>query len=398
MSFAALGSFKLGSIEREKFCLGWAAFGLYFFLSAFFWASGPAPLRVVFYLFLLIPFFCVLPWRKFRLEEYGGYYTVAALSFATYSVLASLWGDAADFGFFLKQWFFLAFWLCGLAWVFYHRPVKVQRLYLMVMLVGAVCSLSSLYIFYVHQQNPLATRLNGFGLAENSTIVAQIFGVATLLAYIGSLQATSWKRSPGYFILALICALPVLMSQTRGAALALILVAFAALLIVRPQWRIWVPQVVLGIVAVTVFFTLTNMEEVLQNRGISLSYRNVIWIELFSRALENPLFGIGYEENSRIIIPDVDVFHHAHNSWVDILYYSGLIGLALALWHWLLLLRSFSRDRDILPLYLWLAYGCICLFSNGSSLLTRPDQQWLMYWVPAGILAALVMSRRRCLT
>ena len=140
------------------------------------------------------------------------------------------------------------------------------------------------------------------------------------------------------------------------------------------------------------------MDDVLQNRGLSLSYRNVIWLELLSRSLEHPLFGIGYEENARIIIPDVDVFHHAHNSWIDILYYGGLIGLSLAIWHWLLLLRSFSRDIDILPLYLWLAYGCICLFSNGSSLLTRPDQQWFMYWVPAGIRAALVMSRRRCPT
>ncbi len=92
------------------------------------------------------------------------------------------------------------------------------------------------------------------------------------------------------------------------------------------------------------------------------------------------------------------MFHHAHNSWIDILYYTGLIGLILALWHWVLLARSFSRDRDILPLYLWLAFGSLCLFTNGSSLLTRPDAQWLMYWVPAGLLAAVVMSRRRCLT
>lgn len=386
------------SIKREEFCLGWAAFGLYFFLSAFFWASGPAPLRAVFYVFLFLPFALVLPWRKFRMEEYGGYYTVSALVFAAYSVFASLWGDASDFAFFFKQWLFLAFWLCGVAWLLYHRRIDMQRLYITVILIGVVCALITVYFFYIYKEYSIAARLTGFGLAENSTIVAQIFGVAALLAYIASLQTSSWKISPFFFGAAMICSLPIVMSQSRGAALALILVSVAALLIVRPRPLIWVPQLVLALIGTGIFLTMTNIEEVLQNRGVSLSYRDLIWIELLDRSLERPFFGIGLEQNARIIIPDVDVFHHAHNSWIDILYYSGLVGLSLALWHESLLLRSFSRNRDILPLYLWLTYGCLCLFSNGSYLLTRPDAQWWIYWVPAGLLAALVMSRRQCPT
>ena len=384
--------------RRESFCLGWAAIGIYLFLSAFFWASGPAPLRAVFYLFLLLPFLLVLPWRKWRSEEYGGYFTISALVFAAYCVLTSLWGRASDFDFFLKQWLFLAFWLCGVAWLFYHRPVNLQRLYLVVICIGVVCSLVTVYFFYAYKNYSIAARLSGFGLAENSTIVAQIFGVAALLAYLKSLQAENWKLSPVFFIGAMICALVILMSQSRGAAMALVLVCFAGLLIVRPRPLIWVPQVTLALVGILALFILTNMDDVLEKRGISFSFRDAIWVELLDRSLERPLFGLGLERDSRIIIPDVDVFHHAHNSWIDILYYTGLIGLLLALWHWVLLARSFSRDRDILPLYLWLAYGSLCLFTNGSSLLTRPDAQWLMYWVPAGLLAAVVMSRRRCPT
>ena len=384
--------------RRESFCLGWAAIGIYLFLSAFFWASGPAPLRAVFYLFLLLPFLLVLPWRKWRSEEYGGYFTISALVFAAYCVLTSLWGRASDFDFFLKQWLFLAFWLCGVAWLFYHRPVNLQRLYLVVICIGVVCSLVTVYFFYAYKNYSIAARLSGFGLAENSTIVAQIFGVAALLAYLKSLQAENWKLSPVFFIGAMICALVIMMSQSRGAAMALVLVCFAGLLIVRPRPLIWVPQVTLALVGILALFVLTNMDDVLEKRGISFSFRDAIWVELLDRSLERPLFGLGLERDSRIIIPDVDVFHHAHNSWIDILYYTGLIGLLLALWHWVLLARSFSRDRDILPLYLWLAYGSLCLFTNGSSLLTRPDAQWLMYWVPAGLLAAVVMSRRRCPT
>jgi O-antigen ligase len=391
MQLKAINRFKL-----EQFCLAWAALGVYLFLSAFFWASGPAPLRAVFYVFLLIPFLLVLPWRRWRIEEYGGYYTISALVFSAYCVCASLWGNASDFDFYLKQWFFLAFWLCGIAWLFYYRPVNLQRLYLFIIVIGVICSLVTVYFFYVYKNYSIAARLSGFGLAENSTIVAQIFGVASLLSYIKSLQAENWKLSPLFFIAAMICALVILMSQTRGAALALILVSFAALLLVRPKPLIWVPQVTLAVLGVIGLFMLTNMGDVLQDRGVSFSYRDAIWVELLDRARERPLFGLGLERDARIIIPDVDVFHHAHNSWIDILYYTGLMGLLLALWHWVLLARSFSRDQDSLPLYLWLAYGSLCLFTNGSSLLTRPDAQWLMYWVPAGLLAALVMSRRQC--
>lgn len=388
----------LTQARREAFCLSWAGLGIYLFISAFFWASGPAPLRTVFYLFLLIPFLLVLPWRKWRMEEYGGSFTLAALIFGGYCVLASLWGRASDFDFFLKQWLFLAFWLCGVAWLFYHRPINLQRLYLVIIGIGVVCSLVTVYFFYAYKNYSIAARLSGFGLAENSTIVAQIFGVAALLAYLKSLQEESWKRSPLFFIAAGICALVIMMSQSRGAAIALVLVCLAGLLIIRPRPLIWVPQVALVVIGALALFLLTPMAEVLQKRGVSFSLRDAIWVELLDRSLERPLFGLGLERDSRIIIPDVDVFHHAHNSWLDILYYTGAIGLLLALWHWVLLARSFSRDRDILPLYLWLAYGSLCLFTNGSGLLTRPDAQWLMYWVPAGLLAAIVMSPHRCLT
>jgi hypothetical protein len=389
---------KFNALQREKrepFCQAWAALGLYLFLSAFFWASGPAPLRTVFYVFLLLPFLAVLPWRKFQLEQYGNYFTVSALLYAGYTVLASLWGEPEDFGFYLKQWFFLAFWLTGVAWLFYYREVNLQRLYRVIVGIAVVCALVTLYFFYIHKNYNIAARLSGFGLAENSTIVAQIFGLAALLGYILSLQTQNWKMSPLFLLAALVCTLPLVMSQSRGAGLALIVACLLALLTIRPRPAIWVPQVMLVVIALGIFFGLTDMGDILERRGLSFSFRDAIWKELIVYRVPHHLFfGIGMEAEARLIIPDVDVFHHAHNSWIDILYYAGSIGLGLALWHLFLLLRSFSREKDVLPLYLWLVYGCICLFSNGSTLLTRPDAQWLMYWVPAGLLAARIMSQR----
>lgn len=383
--------------SREAFCLKWLGFGLYLFLSAFFWASGPAPLRAIFYVFFLLPLLMILPWRRWSLHEYGGYFTLSALVFAAYSVIASLWGEPEDFVFFLKQWFFLAFWLCGVAWLFYHRPVNLQLLYWVVIGIAFVSSLSTLYIFYCYEGNPVALRLSGLGLAENPTIVAQLFGVAGLLAYLQSLKSQKLTNALIFFAGAIVCCLPILMSQSRGAAIAFVVVCCLALWLLRPRLSILLAQFSIVLAGAVGAFLLLDLGSVLVERGLSFSLRDVIWGELLQRSLTHPFIGIGYEQNSRITIAGVDVFHHAHNSWIDILYYSGLIGLGLVSWHGWLVARSYSRDKDVLPLYLWWVYGCICLFSNGSSLLTRPDAQWLMYWIPAGLLAGLIMSRRSCL-
>jgi hypothetical protein len=384
-------------ITREKweaFFLSWAAFGVYFFTATFFWASGTAPLRTVFYLFLLIPFLMVLPWRKWRMQEYGGKYTLVALAFTGYLALSSLWGKPSDFSTFLKQWLLLAFWLCGVSWVFYHRNFDVQKLYRVLVSVGAITAIFSVTAFYWHKGNNLNMRLEGMGLAENPTIVAQIFGVVALLGYVLSLQSSSWRISQLWFLVAIVCSLPMFFSQSRGAGLSLLIASIISLVIIRPPRSIWIPQIAAGLfVGLLLLFTL-DIDLLMKSRASSLSERDVIWIELICRSLENMVFGIGLENDARIIIPDVDVFHHAHNSWIDILYYSGWCGLALGLWHLLILLRGFTKKTEILPIYLWFIFGCMCQFTNGSALISAPDAEWWMYWVPAGLLAALVSSRR----
>lgn len=388
----------LAKDRREAFCLKWIGLGVYLFILSFFFASGPALIRNLFYLFVLLPVIAVIPWRPWRLEEYGGYFSLSALVFAAYSVVASLWGNAENFGFFFKQWVFLAIWLCGVAWLMHHKPINIQRLYMAIIAVAMVGALVTVLYFYVYSNNSLGTRLLGLGMVENSTVVAQIYGVAGLLAYMKSLFASNWRISLGYFCVAIICSLVILLAQARGAALAFVVAACVAIALVRPKPYIWLPQVILAVLALLVLFLGFNVGDILQERGASLSERDVIWRELISRSLERPFFGLGYVQDSRIIIPDVDVFHHAHNSWIDILYYCGLVGLLLALWHGALIAKSFVRNENIMPLYIWWIFGCLCLLTNGSSLLTRPDAQWFMYWVPAGLLAGLVMRHRRGLS
>jgi hypothetical protein len=53
-----------------------------------------------------------------------------------------------------------------------------------------------------------------------------------------------------------------------------------------------------------------------------------------------------------------------------------------------LLLWSARRRAQLAPLTLWLLYGCGCLLVDSRSLFWEIDAKWLLYWVPAALLAA----------
>ncbi|HEY0894326.1 MAG TPA: hypothetical protein VGE32_14795, partial [Cellvibrio sp.] len=85
----------------------------------------------------------------------------------------------------------------------------------------------------------------------------------------------------------------------------------------------------------------------------------------------------------------------AHNAWLDILYRTGVVGLGLALIHLVLLLWSARQHRNLAPLALWLVYGCGCLFVDSRSLFWEIDAKWLLYWVPAALLAANLVRENK---
>lgn len=371
----------------EKFATNWIALGVYVFVLAFFWASGTANIRTTFYVFILLPWLFYIPWKKAHWQDFGGVYTALGLLLTGYIALSSLWGKENDVGEFARHWLMLAIWLTTTAWVVARGHINIERLLSYLVVVACISAVAEIVYFYVAQDNGLAVRLRGHGLAENSTLIAQLFGAASIVAYVKSMQSTARRHIFWWFSAAVICAFPMLLSQSRGALMALGGVGVAALIICRPRKSIIIWQIVLGCTALALLLFQLNFISVVESRGADMSERDEIWRTLLARAFEFPLFGIGAQYDARIIIPDVDVFHHAHNSWIDILYFSGLIGLFIALCHLQLLLSVFKRNSTtILPLYLWLVFGCISLFTNGPHLLMPINAHWWVYWIPVGLL------------
>lgn len=384
--------------KLSAFTTGWMSFGIYFFIVAFFWASGVASVRSVFYLFILLPALALLPWARRNWADMGGQFTLWALAATGFIALSNLWGAQDTLSKLIRHWLMLAIWLAVAAFCVIRGHLNVSRLLRVLVAVAAVAAVAELVYFYGVLDNSLIQRLRAHGLAENSTLTAQLFGAMAVVAYTLCLQATRRRDWWLWFAAAGMCTLPVIFSQTRGAWLALGLVALAALILVRPPRRVVLGQVGLAVTAALLILGVLISFDLLANRGEGLSDRDLIWRELLARAYKNPLFGIGAVDNARIIIPDLDVFHHSHNPWIDTVYYAGLVGLFLALCQLQTVLSTFARDSETLPVYLWFVFGCVALFTNAPHLLMPINTYWMAYWVPAGLLAGLAIRNARLRT
>lgn len=380
---------KLNPAARTQLCLSWTSWGVMAFVTAFIWSPSRDGLDVVFYLGFFIPLLLVLPWQKPKMNDYGGWFTVSALAYAGVAVIASLWGEPADVGFFFWQWLVLAFWLCGVSWLVSHRELDLRRLYHVMIVLGLIVGFTSFAYFY--SRHPLSERLIGWSVARNPTVIAQIFGAVAIIAYVLSLQARSLRTSSWYFVATLLLLVPVVFSQSRGPALALVAMALTALLLVRPTRAIFIMQMSIGLLAVVSALLFTDLGHILADRGISMSLRDVIWRDVWQLALESPVLGSGSVKMDHLHLPS-GYFHHPHNAWLDIFYRTGAVGLILALAHLWVLVRAFKPVEHLLPLYIWLGFGCICLFTDSRVLFWELNAKWFLYWIPAGLIGALATA------
>jgi O-antigen ligase len=219
-----------------------------------------------------------------------------------------------------------------------------------------------------------------------------------LLATILSWRATKNSLSILFFVAALCAAAALGLSQSRGPILSLVIALLLAACWLRPGLRVLLSQVVFLLVIVFLLFLVTPIEQMIIERGISFSLRDEIWLQVWQSMSGQPLsllWGIGMSEETKLVTASGE-YHHAHNAWLDIFYRTGAVGLLLALIHLVFLLKhgmssangAKANNAHTKILVIWLIYGCGCLLVDSRSLFWQIDAKWLLYWVPAALLAA----------
>lgn len=376
---------------REQKMTSWAGPGLLVFITAFIWAPSKDGLIGIYALAFFIPMLLVLPWQMLRFNLYKNWALLIAIIFASYCVLSVLWSsEPRDFGYFSGVWLLLVAWLLGVAWLHKQRPVDMEYVYNLIVTVGVLTGISTIIIFYA--EHPFSHRLSSWTVSRNPVVVAQIFGVVSLLAWVQSWRVS--KRSWWFFAAALGGLSVCIMTQSRGPLLALGLTLFLAFWVIRPIARIWVLQFSLLFGVAIVYLVGAGLPLEIIERGMNWSFRDLIWIEVIQRIPEHFWGGIGLTKDTNLIIPDVDVFQHTHNAHLDTFYRTGFIGFGLLLGHFLILLRTWRDNIQLAPLFLWLIFGVLCVSSNTRILFWQLDAKWFLYWIPAGLIGALAMRRR----
>lgn len=377
---------------REQKVQSWTSIGLLVFISAFVWAPSRDGLEAIYALAFFLPMLCVLPWRRLEFHAYGGWFSVLSLGFGAYAALTSLWAPVSDLGFFIQQWLILAVWLCGVSWLACAEKINTQQIMQVLIVVGAVGSLVNLVVFY-HDQS-WNSRMSGWSVTRNPNNVGSIFGAIALLAYIHWLSAKSLQKNALSAICLVAIMLSLLASQSRASIIAFLLLVPVCLWWCKPsRLKLWLHALLVFVVLAIIGWFWPVFVDMFVDRGVS--DRNLIWLDIIQRSIEDhPLLGRGLEKEGRIIIPDVNVFNHAHNPWLDTFYRTGLLGLLLQVAGLLYVLRAFSLSPKLFPLYVWLLFGLIYSFLDSRGFFWQIDPKWFCYWLPAGLIAALVSADR----
>lgn len=393
---------------RENKAAVWAAVGVSVFLTSFFWAPTRDFMHGVYAVAFFVPVLLVLLLRAPHFREYGGWFTALGLLYAGFAALSTLWSSEPRPGFFLLHFVFLAVWLCGTAWLAGRGQLDLSRICRVLVCTGAVASVIYQVLFHLHSYplgyaTELGLRLGSFhwGVARNPNTIGLIFGAMTLLAYTGWLDARGPRQGAIRFGLLLLNIMPILASQSRGPLLALAFTLALAFGLHRGPSRKWLIHGVLALAVVGGFAVATQGGEGIWQR-VSVrfqqpSYRPQIWQYLIAETAEqHPILGRGLVKTTRIHVPGLEkrlpFTHHAHNAYIDALYWTGIIGLVLMLahlgytmWHW-------SNSPLLLPVFLWLLFGCLTALVDRPGFFEHLNAHWFAYWIPAGLIAAAVSA------
>jgi len=265
-----------------------------------------------------------------------------------------------------------------------HRSwsaMRCRRIYISAWIVAAVLAISFLdgvAQFFTHRNfarelmgNPLefpSNRASGF--LRNPIPFSHLAGSMFLISVVGLPFARAKGNGNAVWMAAVVAVAgfaSVLLSQTRGAWLAVLVVAITSVFLFRGRMRRELLGGI-GAAAVVGILTVAVSDSIRERLSSSFDpqqednrYRLEFWEANFSMLREHP-WGIGYKSNQSLIVEKFEELGfeayenmaHSHNEFIEIAVGSGWLGLALylTLSCWLFIrvvaaLRSLDQDSDI---------------------------------------------------
>ena len=377
-------------LYQKSWARAWLGFGLVWFLGAIALAPSNKIYQQGIILFLWLPTL-IMAWsgRRVLLQAWRMQPALWAsvLLLLVWSALSLLWSATDEGGRDGKRLVYILLFLMAFPLLAQAGLSRVRCLLQVGAGLLAIAALVSIVLFYgIHGRAWLA-RLQGIGEISHPILGAYVIAAA-VLCLLHKLPRQRGAQLAWGLALAALGAFVVL-SQSRGAAVALVLTTMA-----RPLWyRNRQSQVFAGLAIVATCIAFFLMSDVILRRGAS--HRPEIFEAALQMIGQHPWGGLGLGSVYQVVVGRSQ-FDHTHNMFTHVAVELGVPGMVLWVAVWLFAFAEIVRARHTgmgkALLGLWL-YSTLAMQFDAASLTDTPRAEWFISWLPVGLVMLLPWGR-----
>lgn len=369
-------------------CRYWLPAGFLLFLTGLFLAPSAHNYKVIMNFMLLLPglLATVAVWRWWPQARRVGLVLLPVVFYLLYMTVNAYVQSGED-GLKFAQWsayilvFLVAVGLC----------MEMRSHFFVQWLWAGVLAATAAAIYAIARDSLSGAitqstyRLAGYGALYNPLRSGHLFGVflivatwCVLLAPLHRVQR--WVAA----VCAAILFATLLLTGSRSPLLAVLILSLWLVVVAVPRGQ---RGYYLGALLLTTVLSIVTFGDELFERGWSL--RPELWRLSIGAALQQPWLGVGL--GNRIMLDSTIglQFYDTHNVFLAVFYYGGTCGLLLFVGVFATAFYSAWRRRQQAPLFglaaLLQLFGLATLQFDGGSLIGRPTEFWLLYWLPIAI-------------
>ncbi|BBH43998.1 O-antigen ligase family protein [Pseudomonas sp. KU43P] len=377
-------------LYEKNWARAWLGFGLVWFVAAI----ALAPSNKIYQQGLIVFFWLptlIFTWsaRAVFMDAWRRQPALwgALLLLMVWSGLTLVWSTAAEPGREVKRLVYILVFLLAFPLLAQAGLARIRHLLQIGGGLLALAALISIVRFYGVQGHPLLFRLEGIGEISHPILGAYVVGAAVLLLLY---QVPHQRAAQLGWVLALAClGAFVMLSQSRGAGLALLITVVLAPLWFRDRHSRLIA--VLAMLATSFAFYLVY--DVITHRGAS--HRPEIFQVVLQMIAERPWTGLGLGAEYEVNVAG-RLFDHSHNMFTHVAIELGLPGMLLWIAVWLFTLGEIVRARHTvlgkILLALWV-YSTMAMQFDAASLSGTPRAEWFVSWLTVGLAMLLPWGR-----
>lgn len=369
--------------------------GLSLFLTGYFWQAKTTRLQTVYYLLVVAPVVFSL-WHQIKDYPLNPLFYLAFI-FILYSSLSFFWSDnitlSSAFHVFKKFVLLMSLFL-AVNYVIKRFPRFEYVVLHLMLFFASVLAVYNIYDLSITEG--LSGRISGWGVLDNANITAEVFGLIFIFAAIQFLETDNKLKVAIYFFICLLVIVEIFLNKSRGQQLALF-IAILLIVFATPKERLkrLLPIVTVTVIGAILVFFFTDLFETIFNRKLGFSCRDTIWRDLLEQAaLNSPIFGRGSGASAGYTTYCLELSPEAlkgtHSVYMSIFLYQGAVGVLLALTLTIFAIYAAYRSKNKMDLF-WaiiIIYGFIAFLPNGDSLVARPNERWMLFWIPLAFITS----------